>query len=83
MTDPDAGPMPDDRTSAKEDAACMTTTRSIRPRRPTAEERRLFDAFCFMRALYAERGPQDAVPVATITSVMAAANGRLGAISVP
>jgi hypothetical protein len=83
MTDAGAGPMPDDRTSPRDDAGPMTRHRSIPPRRPTAEERQLFDALCFMRSLYATRGPQDTTPVASIASVMAAANGSLGAISAP
>lgn len=84
MTDTGAGPMPDDRTSRRDDAEpMMTRSRTIPPRRPTAEERQLFDALCFMRSLYATRGPQDTTPVASIASVMAAANGSLGAISAP
>ncbi len=61
----------------------MTRSRSIPPRRPTAEERQLFDALCVMRALYAKRGPQDTQPVASVAAVMASVQGRLGAISAP
>ena len=81
MTDAAVGTMPDDRSAPRDDDRAMTRSRRIPPRRPTAEERSLFDALCFMRALYAERGPQDSTPVASIATVMAAANGRLGAIA--
>ena len=81
MTDAAVGTMPDDRSMPRDDDLAMTRSRSIPTRRPTAEERRLFDALCFMRALYAERGPQDSTPIATMATVMAAANGRLGTIA--
>lgn len=56
-------------------------TGSTNPRqRPTAEERRFLDVLCFWRALYAERGPQDATAVASVGSVIAAAEQQLRAL---
>jgi hypothetical protein len=39
-------------------------------RRPTADDRRFFDALVFWRSVYAERGPQDSVSVISIARVM-------------
>jgi hypothetical protein len=81
MTDACVGALADAFPAPRHDHAAMTRSRRTPTRRPTVEERTLFDALCFMRALYAERGPQDSVPVASMATVMAAANGRLGAIA--
>ena len=81
MTDAAVGTLADVSRAQWDHDVAMTRSRNIPSRRPTVEERQLFDALCLMRALYAERGPQDFTPVATMTSVMAAANGRLGAIA--
>lgn len=56
-------------------------TGSTNPRRhPTAEERRFLDVLCFWRALYAERGPQDTTAIASVGSVIAAAEQQLRAL---
>jgi hypothetical protein len=47
--------------------------RSHRPsRRPTADDRRFFDALVFWRSVYAERGPQDSVSVVSLARLMEA-----------
>jgi hypothetical protein len=38
-------------------------------RRATAEERQFLEALCFLRGLYAERGPRDRASVARIASI--------------
>lgn len=81
MTDAGVGALADAPAAQRDEYSAMTRSRRIPSRRPTVEERQLFDALCLMRALYAERGPQDSMPVATMTTVMAAANGRLGAVA--
>jgi len=47
-------------------------------RRPTADDRRFFDALVFWRSVYADRGPQDSVPVISVARLMDAV-GRDGA----
>ena len=51
-------------------------------RRPTPEERRFLEALCLWRALYAERGPEDSVGVATVTSTITAAEARLRSLRI-
>jgi hypothetical protein len=58
-------------------------TRDTRqPRRPTPEDRRFLEALCLWKALYAERGPQDSLCVASITSTITAAEARLRALRI-
>jgi hypothetical protein len=63
--------------------AVMARSRSEQSRRPTDEDRRFFDGLLFMRGLYAERGPQDVTPVATIANVIASVNGSFKASPQP
>jgi hypothetical protein len=49
-------------------------------RRATAEERRFLDALCFLRALYAERGPQDSSSDESVAAVILAAEQRMAAL---
>jgi hypothetical protein len=49
-------------------------------RRATAEERRFLDALCFLRALYAERGPQDSASDESVAAVIVAAEQRMTAL---
>ena len=53
------------------------TRKTYRSRRPTPEDRRFLEALCLWRALYAERGPQDSEPVATLASAISAAELRM------
>ena len=53
------------------------TRDTYRPRRPTPEDRRFLEALCLWRALYAERGPRDSEPVATLASTISAAELRM------
>jgi hypothetical protein len=48
-------------------------------RRATAEERQFLEALCFLRGLYAERGPRDRAPVATIASIITDTERRMRA----
>jgi hypothetical protein len=45
---------------------------------PSAD-RRFLDTLIFWRSLYAERGPQDSVPVVSLSSMVAAMNRLLAA----
>lgn len=45
--------------------------------RPSPEERAFLDALCYWRSLYAERGPLDTRPVASIASTIDAAELRM------
>jgi hypothetical protein len=47
-------------------------------RRPTADDRRFFDALLFWRSVYAERGPQDSVPVISVARLMDAIGPNSG-----
>ena len=49
-------------------------------RRAPAEERRFLDALCFLRALYAERGPQDSTSDESVAAVIVAAEQRMAAL---
>lgn len=49
-------------------------------RRATAEEREFLEQLVFLRGLYAERGPRDRAPVASIGSIIADAERRLRSI---
>ena len=79
MTDAGIGPTSDAVGRFAADHRSMARNRSGQDRRPTDEDRRFFDGLLFMRGLYAERGPQDATPVATIASVIASVNGSFQA----
>jgi hypothetical protein len=58
-------------------------THDPRPsRRPTPEERRFLDALCYWRSLYAERGPQDSLAIASVASTISAAELRLRSLRV-
>ena len=46
-------------------------------RRPTPDDRRFLEVLCLWRALYAERGPRDSEPVATLASTISAAELRM------
>lgn len=46
-------------------------------RRPTSDERRFLDMLCFLRALYAGRGPTDSVAVASVAASIDAAELRM------
>jgi hypothetical protein len=48
-------------------------------RRATAEEREFLEALVFLRGLYAERGPRDRSPIASITAVIADSEQRMRA----
>ena len=50
-------------------------------RRATAEERAFLETLVFLRGLYAERGPRDRAPVASIGSVIADTERRLRSVS--
>ena len=55
-------------------------TRNREPsRRPAADDQRFLDTLIFWRSLYAERGPQDSVPVVSLSSMVAAMNRLLAA----
>ena len=49
------------------------------PRRATAEERQFLEALCFLRGLYAERGPRDRASVASIETIVVDAERRMHA----
>jgi hypothetical protein len=49
-------------------------------RRPTPEERRFLDALCYWRDLYAERGPQDSLAVASVATTISGAELRMRAL---
>ena len=83
MTDAGIGSTSDAVLSPADDHASMARNRSEQSRRPTDEDRRFFDGLLFMRGLYAEKGPQDATPVATIASIIAAVNGSFRASAQP
>ena len=53
------------------------TRKTYRSRRPTPEDRRLLEALCLWRALYAKRGAEDSEPVATLASTISAAELRM------
>lgn len=53
------------------------TRKSSHFRRPTPEDRRFLDTLCLWRGLYAGRGPQDSMPVATLASTISAAELRM------
>ena len=53
------------------------TRETGRSRRPTPEDRRFLEALCLWRALYADRGPKDSEPVATLASTISAAELRM------
>ena len=48
-------------------------------RRATAEERAFLEQLVFLRGLYAERGPRDRAPVASVAAIIADAERRLHA----
>lgn len=48
-------------------------------RRATAEEREFLEALVFLRGLYAERGPRDRAPVASIATIVADSEQRMHA----
>ena len=48
-------------------------------RRATAEERAFLEALVFLRGLYAERGPRDRAPVASIAVIIAHSEQRMRA----
>jgi hypothetical protein len=77
LTDAGPGPMSDAGTVAADDDASMTRNRNGSTRRPTDDDRRFFDVLVLLRGIYAERGPQDSTPVATISSVVASASASL------
>ena len=49
-------------------------------RRVTAEGREFLEQLVFLRGLYAERGPRDRAPVASIGSIIADAERRMRAV---
>ena len=49
------------------------TRKTIHSRRPRPDDRRFLEVLCLWRALYAERGPRDSEPVATLASTITAA----------
>ena len=51
-------------------------------RRPTPDDRRFLEALCLFRGLYAERGPDDSVSVATVTCTITAAEARLRSLRI-
>ncbi len=56
----------------------MKTQRAhIRRSRPRPEDQRLLEALCLWRGLYAHRGPQDKLVVASVDDVVAAAELRI------
>jgi hypothetical protein len=83
MTDAFIGWKSDATSTAAANDASMARNRSGQSRRPTDEDRRFFDGLLFMRGLYAERGPQDVTPVASLASVIASVNGSFQASPLP
>jgi hypothetical protein len=83
LTDTGVGSTSDVTPNAAADHVSMARNRSGQSRRPTDEDRRFFDGLLFMRGLYAERGPQDVTPVATIANVIASVNGSFKASPQP
>ena len=77
LTDAGTGPLSDGQGIAADHDAFMTRNRNGSTRRPTDDDRRFFDVLVLLRGIYAERGPQDSMPVATISSVVAAASTSL------
>jgi hypothetical protein len=77
LTDTGTGPLSDGRAIAADHDAFMTRNRNGSTRRPTDDDRRFFDVLVLLRGIYAERGPQDSMPVATISSVIASASSSL------
>jgi hypothetical protein len=77
LTDAGTGPLSDGRSIAADQDALMTRNRNGSTRRPTADDRRFFDVLVLLRGIYAERGPQDSTPVASVSSVIAAASASL------
>ena len=69
--------MSDARIVATDHDASMTRIRNGSTRRPTDDDRRFFDVLVLLRGIYAERGPQDSTPVATISSMIASASSSL------
>ena len=49
-------------------------------RRATAEDRQVLEALCFLRGLYAERGPRDRASVASIETIVVDAEQRMHAL---
>lgn len=52
-------------------------TNSGHQRRASPEDQRFLETLCFMRALYAERGPLDSGSVASVARVVTAAELRM------
>jgi hypothetical protein len=48
-------------------------------RRATAEDREFLEVLVFLRGLYAERGPRDRAPVASIATIIAESEQRMRA----
>lgn len=69
--------MSDARIVAADDDASMTRNRNGSTRRPTDDDRRFFDVLVLLRGIYAERGPQDSMPVASVSSMIATASSSL------
>ena len=53
------------------------TRETFPSQRPTPDDRRFLESLCLWRALYAERGPRDSEPVATLASAISAAELRM------
>ena len=51
-------------------------------RRPSPEDRRFLETLVFFRGLYAERGPQDLGPGASVASTIGAAEMRMRALRI-
>jgi hypothetical protein len=85
LTDAGTRPLSDGHAIAADHDALMTRNRNGSTRRPTDDDRRFFDVLVLLRGIYAERGPQDSMPVATISSVVAAAGSslRIGLVPLP
>ena len=69
--------MSDARIVAADHDASMTRNRNGSTRRPTDDDRRFFDVLVLLRGIYAERGPQDSMPVASVSSMAATASSSL------
>ena len=69
--------MSDARIVATDQDASMTRNRNGSTRRPTDDDRRFFDVLVLLRGIYAERGPQDSIPVASVSSMIATASSSL------
>ncbi len=50
--------------------------------RPTPDERHFLDMLCLYRSLYATRGPDDSSSVATVATIIGAAEMRMRALRI-